>query len=132
MKLGELKSLGHNVADSLASGIGMMIGVYDLNVFGEAHAEDEGFIVVDFLAGEVKNSKVSDSLRRAVRLYRQELPSLCGRHRIDIARISTLQARFGTDKVYGPHFTVTVRNDEGRESTDRYVGSPGKRLRHRA
>ena len=27
MKLGELKSLGHNIADSLASGMGLMIGV---------------------------------------------------------------------------------------------------------
>lgn len=33
MKFGVLRSIGHNIADSLASGIGLMIGVYTTNVF---------------------------------------------------------------------------------------------------
>ncbi len=33
MKLGELKSLGHNIADSLASGVGVLIGVYVTDIF---------------------------------------------------------------------------------------------------
>jgi len=46
-----LTSIGHNFADSLASGIGLMIGVYAMDVFGEAACSPEGFIEVDFLTG---------------------------------------------------------------------------------
>jgi hypothetical protein len=43
MKFGELKSIGHNIADSLASGIGLMIGVYEMDIFGEAANSHEGY-----------------------------------------------------------------------------------------
>jgi hypothetical protein len=52
MKFGTLKSIGHNVADSLASGVGLMIGVYEMDVFGEVTSTPEGFIEVDFLTGD--------------------------------------------------------------------------------
>jgi len=69
MRLGELKSLGHNLADSLGSGIGLMIGVYSMNIFGEAQAEEGGYIIVDFLAGQTSGRKVSSGLKKAVQLY---------------------------------------------------------------
>jgi hypothetical protein len=56
MKLGELKSVGHNIADSFASGIGLLIGHYEMNVFAEAASEPEGFVVVDFLEGSTKST----------------------------------------------------------------------------
>jgi len=131
MKLGVLKSLGHNLADSLASGIGLMIGVYSMDVFAEAQTEEGGFIVIDFLAGETRSEKASEGLRRAVRRYRDELPSLCAKHGVEPQNLKRLEAKFGTDPVYGPHFTVTVGDQLGRVSTDRYVGIPGRRLRTR-
>ena len=51
MKFNELKSIGHNIADSLASGIGLLTGDYDFDVFGEAAGSPEGFILVDLLTG---------------------------------------------------------------------------------
>jgi hypothetical protein len=33
MKFGELRSIAHNIADSLPSGIGLLIGFYDMNIF---------------------------------------------------------------------------------------------------
>ena len=36
MKFDELRSIGHNIADSLASGIGLLIGYYQMDIFGEA------------------------------------------------------------------------------------------------
>ena len=39
MKHDELRSIGHNIADSLASGCGLMIGVYDMDIFGEAETD---------------------------------------------------------------------------------------------
>lgn len=42
MKFDELKSIGHNIADALGSGIGLMISVYEMDVNGEASATPEG------------------------------------------------------------------------------------------
>jgi hypothetical protein len=47
MKFDELRSIAHNIADSLASGNGFLIGVYDMHLFGEASQSPEGFMTVD-------------------------------------------------------------------------------------
>ena len=131
MKFGALKSVGHNVADSLASGIGLMIGVYSMDVFGEAAAGPEGYIEVDFLLGTTSGSPASRKLLRAISLYRDALPDLCRKHGVRIEEFKTLRARFGIDKAYGPHFAVTVVNRTGKSSTDQYLGTPGRRLKRR-
>jgi hypothetical protein len=129
MKLGELKSLGHNLADSFASGVGLLIGVYETNVFAEAAASGAGFVEVNFLDASSTGSPISDTLQGAINSYQDALPGLCEKHNIDLNQVKKLTARFGSDAVYGPHFTVTVESVDGRGSTDRYIGFPGKRLR---
>lgn len=119
------------MADSFASGIGLMIGCYTMDVFAEASAQPEGFVVVDFLAGTATGNAISAGLRRAVALYRDALPDLCAKHGVDPKDFSRLEVRYGTDPVYGRHFTVTVAGKGGKKSTDQYVGVPGKRFRHR-
>lgn len=131
MKLGELKSLGHNLADSFASGIGVLVGVYEMDVFAEAAASDFGYIEVNFLDASTKGSTISERLQGAIKCYSNALPELCKKHSIDPSQIKTLIARFGTDSVYGPHFTVSVESIDGRSSTDRYIGFPGRRMRTR-
>jgi hypothetical protein len=128
-KLGTIKAIGHNFADSFASGIGVLVGYYAMDVFAEAAASAEGFILVDFLNGTTAGSPVSASLARAVCLYRDVLPEFCAKHGVEHGDIHVLQVRFGTDAAYGPHFLVTVENASGRRSADRYLGVPGKRLR---
>jgi hypothetical protein len=130
MKLGKLKALGHNLADSFASGIGLLVGCYQMDVFAEAAASTEGYIKVNFLAGKSSGGTVSPSLSRAIELYRDELPSFCAKHGLNLADIKVLEARFGTDAAYGRHFAATVQSCDGKLSTDQYVGVPGKRLRH--
>jgi hypothetical protein len=76
MKHAILKSIAHNIADSLASGIGLMIGVYQMDVFGEAAESPEGFIEVDFLKGVTSGAAPSLSLARAVHRYAEVLPNL--------------------------------------------------------
>lgn len=129
MKLGVLKSVGHNIADSLASGIGLMIGIYTMDVFAEAAGEGEGFLVVDFLTGSTTAPTASSDFRKALGFYRDAVPELCAKHGVDPTEVIELTARFGTDAVYGPHFTVTVASRDGKRSTDRYIGVPGRRLR---
>jgi hypothetical protein len=126
MKFGTLKSVGHNIADSLASGIGLMIGVYEMDVFGEAAATPERFIEVDFLTGKPSGGEASVELKRALKLYADALPDLCKRHGVEVSDFRRLSARFSG----GPgleRFTVTVEDKGGRRSVDEYVGLPGKR-----
>jgi len=129
VKLGTIKAIGHNFADSFASGIGLLVGYYAMDVFAEAAAAPEGFILVDFVNGITSGSPVSASLARAVCLYRDVLPEFCAKHGVELDDIHVLQVRFGTDAAYGRHFLVTVVNASGRRSADRYFGVPGKRLR---
>ena len=128
MKIGELTSFGHNIADSLASGICFMVGLYAVDIHDEASASPEGYIVVDFMTGSSSGSSVSEDLRHAIKRYSELLPELAKRHNLDIQNIKTLSARFGTDKVFGRHFSVTVESSDGRRSTDQYAGAPGKRF----
>jgi hypothetical protein len=128
MKIGHLTSFGHNVADSLASGICFMVGLYSVDIHGEAAASPEGHIVVDFITGTTSGSPISTDLGRAIQRYVELLPEFAKRHNLDIAEIKALSARFGTDKVAGRHFSVTVETADGRRSIDQYAGVPGKRF----
>ena len=128
MKIGELTSFGHNVADSLASCVCFMVGIYSVDIHAEAAASPEGHIVVDFKTGSTSGSPVSADLRHAIESYAERLSECADRHGLDAGEIEVLVARFGTDPIFGRHFTVTVEASDGRRSVDRYAGSPGKRL----
>jgi hypothetical protein len=58
MKIGTLRAIAHNVADSLGSGIGLLIGVYEMDVFGEAKKCPGGIIGIDFLAAKATQGKI--------------------------------------------------------------------------
>ena len=131
MRLGVLKSIGHNLADSLASGIGLMIGVYDLDVFAEAARQEPGFIEIDFLSGEMCGSPASESLTRAVNLYMAALPGLCIKQGATVGDFARLRARFGTDSIVGPYFRVCLEDSLGHTSDEIFIGSPGRRFRQR-
>ena len=128
MKIGLMESVAHNIADSFASGIGLLIGVYEFDVFGEAAAAEPGYIIVDFLNGELSGSPVSPHLKRAVNLYSCALTELCRKSGLAKEEFSVLSARFGTDTAAGRHFTVRLCDTKGRSSEKLYVGSPGRRL----
>ena len=109
-----------------------MIGVYQMDIFAEAGSTDSGSVCVDFVNGQVSGGDaVSDSMRRAALLYSEALPALCAKHRVNFDEIKVLEARYGTDRVYGRHFTVTVETTDGKQSTDQYVGLPGRRAKRR-
>lgn len=52
-KIGTLRAIAHNIVDLLGTGIDLLIGVYEMDIFGEASKSPDGFIRVDFLTGEV-------------------------------------------------------------------------------
>jgi hypothetical protein len=132
MKFSALKSVGHNIAASLASGVGLMIGLYGTDIFREASAGAPGYIDVDFLLGSMSGSTPSRGLREAVALFSSKaLLDLCRKHGVDLRDVRTIQARFEVASVIGPHYTVTVEDTKGKRAVDQFVGIPGRRLRRR-
>jgi hypothetical protein len=128
MKLGELRSIGHNIADSLASGEGLPIGYYDTDIFGEASRAPGGVITVDFLTGTCVVGAPSAKLAGAVRLYRDALAKLCVRHSTSISIFQDLTAQYSTG-THGRSFVVTIEDEQGNRVVDEYVGVPGRRVR---
>ncbi len=128
MKHDELCSIAHNIADSLASGCSLMIGVHEMDLFGEAARSVGRFLEVDFLNGTVLDGQVSDVLADSIRFYAQALPALCARHKASISAFKELTVRYYSD--HGSYrFVVTVRDESGRSSITEYGGIPGQRLK---
>lgn len=128
MRLGELRSIAHNLADSVASGIGLPIGTYVYDIFAETQASPEGFIAFDFVTGEIDGATPSPVLLGALQRYRAWFPELTRKHNVDTTEFTRLKVRFGVDPVYGPHFTVTVEDRQGRTDTTVYSGLGGRSL----
>ncbi|WP_298162801.1 hypothetical protein [Brevundimonas sp.] len=128
MKFKALTSIVHNAADSLASGMGFMIGVYGIDIFGEAGRSTEGTITVDFLTGRVVAGVASASLVEAVQLYRTAFDELCVKHGVEPWSFKAATAKFGTDRQLGQWFETFVEDRDGRTSTDRYFGLESRRL----
>ncbi len=128
MKFDDLRSIGHNIADSLASGIGLLIGIYEMDVFREASQSPDGFMTVDFLTGSCSVGTPSPSLARGITLYKDALADLCQRHGTSPSAFRKLTAQYSIS-AYGRRFVVTVEDENGHHSVDEYVGTPGRRVR---
>ena len=129
MKLGALKAFAHNIGDSLGSGLCLMIGVRDVDIFAEAGNSKEGFIEVDFLSGDTSGGAVSENLKRAIQDFRDALPKLAHENGVEFELISNLQIRFGTRPVHGRRMCVKVEDKQGRTAQEWYYGSPARRIR---
>ena len=129
MKHSVLTSIGHNIADSLACGLGFLIGVYGTDVFGEAARSPEGFIEVDFLTGATVGAQPSPSLARAIRLYADALPALCESQGAVVSDFERLTARYSSRATMDREFAVEVIDRLGKRSRDRYTGLSAARPR---
>lgn len=128
MKRAEFRAIVHNIADSLGSGIGLMIDHYEMDVYGEAERCREGVITVDFLRGSIVEGEASASLSEAVALYRDALANLCSKAGGSVDDFTEAKARFCSDAL-NRRFTVTVQGLDGRRSTTDYAGNPGRRVK---
>jgi hypothetical protein len=128
MKIGILRAIAHNIADSLGSGCGLLVGVYDMNVYGEAKRNPGGVIAIDFLAAKTIDGKVSRTLGSAIAKYRAALPGLCAKHGASLDDFKTLTARYSGDGL-SRRVVVTVRDRLGRSFVDEYVGIPARHVK---
>jgi hypothetical protein len=128
MRIGTLRAIAHNIADSLGSGIGLLIGVYEIDVFGEAARNPGGFIKVDFLAGKATHGVLSPSLAAVVEKYRAALPELCVKHGASTEDFRELSACYSGD-TFNTRIRVAIEDRNGRRAEDEYVGSPARHLK---
>lgn len=129
MKFGELKSIAHNLADSFASGLRLLVGYYGMDIFAEASATPEGYITVDFLTGTTSGGRPSATTAEAISQSSVGLMELCRRHHTEPGAFQTLTVRYAVSAIHGGHFTVTVVDQKGQRSVDQFVGHPGRRVR---
>lgn len=128
MKFGVLRSIGHNTAHSLASGLSLMVGQYDSHdIFHDAAVRPEGYILVDFLLGTSSGGQPSAAVARVIPLYARVLPDLCRRHGTTISAFGKLTTRYFS-LLHIHRFIVTVEDRTGRRSIDEYVGRSGQRV----
>ena len=128
MKFDRLRSIGHSVSHSLASGNGLLIGVYDMDVFDEACQSPGGHLDIDFLSPTVVSGAPSTSLAHALVLYRDALPGLCEKEGGSVSDFRELTTRYSIDRT-GPRFVVSVADQRGHRAVDEYVGHEGRRPR---
>ena len=128
MRFGELKSIAHNFADSISSGLGLPIGTYGYDIFGEAQASADGYIEIDFIASRVYGGATSRVLTEALREYKKWLPTLAAKHGAEVSDFTQLTVRFAVDVVQGPYFTVSMSDTKGRTDKSTYGGYGGKTL----
>jgi hypothetical protein len=101
----------------------MLVGMYEMDIFGEANRSPEGFIEVDFLTGTSSGGTPSAYLAQAITLYKKGLAELCEKHGTSPTAFRQLKARYSGHR----HVLVTVVDDEGRQSSREYVGTPAGR-----
>ena len=128
MKHDVLRSVAHNIATSLASGIGLMIGVYELHVFEDARNSPSNRLMIDFLAGSITEGNASDTTVRAVRKYRDALPGLCESQGVSLSDFKCLLVSYEITPTKGV-FTVKVTDRGGRTSRTEYGGYDGQKLK---
>ena len=126
MKHDQLRSIAHNLADSLACGC-FIIGYADIDMAAEAMANPDGEIVVDFLTGIIVG-RASLELREVMASFAEAIPDFCVKNGVDAADFAKLTAKFSFD-VLELRTEVAVADRKGRHTTDRYVGIPLKRPR---
>src|SRR5262245_32400457 len=113
MKFDQLCSIGHNIAASLASGIGLPIGLYLTDIFGEASHLSNGDLTVDFLKGSCVDGTPSPSLSRSLTLYADVLVDLCEKHGTSPSAFRKLTAQYSVDTRGKRRFLVTVEDFRG-------------------
>lgn len=124
----ELGALAHNCAESLASGLGLVLGHCETDIFGEARKAPEGHLTVDFLAGTISGGNPSAGLQQAITRYRGAFPEFYEKHGASLSDFRTFTVRFAPDYLHN-RFILTVEDARGHRSTLEYAGMPGQRLK---
>ena len=126
MKHAKMQAIVHNVADSLGSGISLMTGYYDLDVYKDAHNSPGKTLRLDLLGGVVMEGEARDNLIAALQRVPEALAAQCAKAGISWDDFHRAEVVFRIGKV-GPGFTILVEDRAGKLTETDYKGSPAKR-----
>lgn len=113
MKHSVLRNITHNLADSLASGCSLLVGAYELDIFGEARKAESGRLIVDFLQGTVSGGEITGGLSDAVNAVKIILPEFCTSHGANLEDFMEMKAHFFSTLTKN-RFTVVISDKSGR------------------
>jgi hypothetical protein len=128
MKHDRLCAIGHNLADSMASGLAFVIGYHPMDVFGEAASSPGGVIEVDFLKGGIVRGEASENLKAAAARFAEVLPVFCQQNGAEAEDFVALSAAFEATALQR-RVLLVITDRNGHSSTTEYAGRPLKRVR---
>ncbi|MDG4885552.1 hypothetical protein [Mesorhizobium sp. WSM4884] len=128
MKHERLCAIAHNFADSMASGLGFVVGYCPTDVFEEAATSPGGVIEIDFLSGSIIGGRPSHQLKGAAAIFGQAFPIFCKKNGAEATDFQSFLAAFDA-KGGRRRAMLTVVDRNGRRSCTEYDGVPLKRLR---
>jgi|APTNR8051073442_1049403.scaffolds.fasta_scaffold08075_2 hypothetical protein len=126
MKHSQLVAIAHNLADSLASGCSLVIGIYEGDVFAEATNTISGVIEIDFLAGAIISSNGSFKLQSATHLFADAFPEFCRKNGCEVTDFACFTASFFL-KATERYMVLNVVDRFGKASVTEFMGNPLRR-----
>lgn len=128
MKHSQLHTIAHNFTDSLARGLGFVVGYYATDVFADAACNPNGSLVVDFLTGQLDEGTASDQLLHALPVFRNEFENFCQKHGATKSDFTEFKTKFQAGRLENM-YTVTITDTRGRRSSIDYKGFSGRRIK---
>lgn len=128
MKHSELRAIAHNLADSVGSGCSLLLGIYELDVYGEALRSPTGGITLDMLRGLVTEGSPSPTTEQAAALCPNALARLCVEAGKSFAAFAEASVRYSMLHGSRSRFTLTVVDAKGTRSSTEYAGIPAQRV----
>lgn len=128
MRHAELRAIAHNLADSVGGGCSLLLGIYELDVYGEAVRSPTGGITLDMLRGLVTEGSPSPTIKDAAALCPAALARLCVDAGKSVAAFAEASVRYSMLHRSRPRFTLTVVDAKGKRSSVEYAGIPARRV----
>jgi len=127
MNHGQLRSVAHSIADSLASGVSLITGFYDLHIYEDAMRSEGGVLTVDLLNGRVVKGTPSTDVTSAVLHIPKEFDRLCAAKGLARSDCRRALAHFRTTPI-SQEFTLVVEDSSGRTTETDFQGVPARRV----
>lgn len=96
------------------------------NVYSEAAANEAGFIVADFLTGEVEGASPAGEVEYALPLFKNAFPEFCEKHEVQISDYKAFLVRFVSSN-NGHSYVITIEDGNGKRTSREYIGIEGRR-----
>lgn len=130
MKHAKLRAVAHNLADSLASGVSLLTGAYELDLYGDAARAPGERLVLDLMNGAVIEGALSPALATALARLGPEFARLCAAAGTEPGDCRRAIARFHA-RAGACGFTLLIEDRAGRTTEADYEGTPAHRARDR-